>query len=103
MQTKLHSLNFLCRKMIRRIATPDLMFGHMIAPPPRGVTSQLESLDIADVLNSFTDQGSPTTSNLSPIAMVTTTSSDIHRDWASFFLQSSDAFFIEVKGKPRNA
>ena len=60
-----------CRKMIRRIATPDLMFGHMVAPPPRDVTSQLESLDIADVLNSFTDQGSPTTSELSPITMVT--------------------------------
>ena len=75
------------RKMIRRIATPDLMFGHMIAPPPRGVTSQLESLDIADVLNSFTDRGSPTTSNLSPIAMVTIASSDIHGKWAFLFLK----------------
>ena len=57
--------------MIRRIATPDLMFGHMVAPPPRNVTSQIDSLQIGDVLNCFTDHGAPVTSELSPIAMVT--------------------------------
>ncbi len=54
---------------MRRIVTSDLMFGHMIAPPPRDASVQLDS-DLVDVLSCFTDHGTPTTSQLSPIAMV---------------------------------
>ena len=61
----MHTLPF--RKMIRRLATPDLMFGQMVAPPP---TSTKKTTDISDVLESFTDSGRPAASQLSPIAMV---------------------------------
>ena len=57
--------------MIRRLTTPDLMFGQMVAPPPVGVASLSESVSITDVLSCFTSEGLPTNTDLSPIAMVT--------------------------------
>ena len=54
--------------MIRRLATPDLMFGHMVAPPP---SKTKDSVDVSDVLSCFNETGSPVLPNLSPIAMVT--------------------------------
>jgi len=56
--------------MLRRVATPDLMLGHMIAPPPSHVTSQLEALDISGVLECFSDRGSPISKQLSPVTVV---------------------------------
>ena len=56
--------------MIRRLTTPDLMFGQMVAPPPLGVASLSESVSITDVLSCFTSEGLPTNTDLSPIAMV---------------------------------
>ena len=63
--------------MIRRLTTPDLMFGQMVAPPPVGVASLSESISISDVLNCFTTEGLPTNSELSPIAMVTKAESEV--------------------------
>lgn len=57
--------------MIRRLTTPDLMFGQMVAPPPVGVASLSESVSITDVLSCFTSEGLPTNTDLSPVAMVT--------------------------------
>ena len=57
--------------MVRRVATADLMFGHMIAPPPTDANVQSDSLDISDILSCFNEHGSPSSSQLSPIAMVT--------------------------------
>lgn len=59
------------RKMICRLTTPDLMFGQMVAPPPVGVASLSETINITDVLSCFTKEGLPTNADLSPIAMVT--------------------------------
>ncbi|XP_064391967.1 uncharacterized protein LOC135339666 [Halichondria panicea] len=65
----LKTYEWIQRKMVRRIVTSDLMFGHMIAPPPREASIPLDSQDLVDVLSCFTDHGTPTTSQLSPIAM----------------------------------
>jgi hypothetical protein len=65
--------------MIRRLTTPDLMFGQMVAPPPVGVASISESVSITDVLSCFTSEGLPTNANLSPIAMVTSHMIIIHK------------------------
>lgn len=59
---------YMHRKMIRRLATPDLMFGHVVAPP---LSKTKDSVDISDVLGCFNETGSPVLSELSPIAMVT--------------------------------
>ena len=54
--------------MIRRLATPDFMFGQVLVPPPS--TGTKETMDAGDVLSCFTETGSPAISELSPIAMV---------------------------------
>ena len=64
----LSAVVFLCRKLIRRLATPDLMFGHMVAPPP---STTKDLVGISDMLSCFSETGSPARSDLSPIAMVT--------------------------------
>ena len=55
-----------CRKLVRRLTTPDLMFGQMVAPPPSS-SKTCHSAD--DVLESFHDTGSPAASELSPITV----------------------------------
>lgn len=64
----LYSLICVRRKLIRRLATPDLMFGHMVAPPP---STTKDLVGINDMLSCFNETGSPARSDLSPIAMVT--------------------------------
>lgn len=56
--------------MIRRVATADLMFGSLPAPPP-SIGQTTETLGVSEVLECFTDDGLPTeTTSLSPIAVV---------------------------------
>ncbi len=59
---------FLFRKMIKRVATSDLTFSHMPAPPPASYSGE-PGLD--EVLGCFTEQGlAADTEALSPIAVV---------------------------------
>ena len=59
------------RKMIRRVATSDLTFGHMPAPPPSGLVGEPEDVGVAKILECFTETGMPVDSEaLSPIAVV---------------------------------
>ena len=53
---------------MRRLTTPDLMFGQMIAPPPSSSATKT-CVSAEDVLKCFHDTGSPATSELSPIAV----------------------------------
>ena len=55
------------RKLVRRLTTPDLMFGQMVAPPP--ASSGKSCVDADDVLQCFHETGSPATSELSPITV----------------------------------
>ena len=56
--------------MIKRVATSDLTFGHMPAPPI-GVSGQVDSLGISEMLEYFTDGGvAADPETLSPIAVV---------------------------------
>ena len=66
-RTSQHSLS-VCRKLVRRLTTPDLMFGQMIAPPPSSSATKT-CVSAEDVLKCFHDTGSPATSELSPIAV----------------------------------
>ena len=55
--------------MIKRVATADLMFGNLPAPPPS--LGQTETLGVSEMLECFTDDGFPAdATSLSPIAVV---------------------------------
>ncbi len=55
--------------MVRRVATAELTFGQMPAPPP--ITVRPEVVGVADMLACFSEQGEPLdTMPLSPIAVV---------------------------------
>ena len=66
---QVNSVICLCaRKLVRRLTTPDLMFGQMIAPPPSSSATKT-CVSAEDVLKCFHETGSPATSELSPIAV----------------------------------
>lgn len=55
--------------MIKRVATSDLTFGHMPAPPPSVYTTGQPG--VSEMLDCFTEQGSAVDARtLSPIAVV---------------------------------
>ena len=64
----LQTEEWLQRKMVHRITTPELMFGVMVAPPPVSMTT--DAVTAGDILSCFSEAGSPTAGELSPIAMV---------------------------------
>lgn len=55
--------------MIKRVATADLMFGHLPVPPPS--LGRPETLGVSEMLECFTEDGMAVeTGSLSPIAVV---------------------------------
>ena len=56
--------------MIRRLTTPDMMFGLEVAPSLSSSSVAVETSDVSTLLNCFKETGSPVAGNLSPIAMV---------------------------------
>ena len=63
------------RKMVHRVATSELTFGQMPAPPPSSVYPEV--VGVADVLACFTEDGLPVdTHPLSPIAVVSLQNED---------------------------
>ena len=73
----LQTEEWLQRKMVHRVTTPELMFGVMVAPPPVSMTT--DAVTAGDILSCFSEAGSPTAGELSPIAMVRLRHSSLSR------------------------